>query len=116
MTHTHSPATFDETFFASAKVKSDKPVSVELAGYGADVYGWHGPNASAALGDDACAEAAHKEACIMNVCTCATSEFGDTNVRCKEFSLEGDSAHAWDALLAGLLEAPLQTPRPNTCA
>ena len=95
----------------------EKMVSVELAGYGAaGLSAHHVPNASASLGSDACAEAAHKEACIMNVCTCATSEFGDTNVRCKEFSLEGDSAHAWDALLAGLLEAPLQTPRPNTSA
>ena len=48
--------------------------------------------------DDACAEAANKEKCIMNVRTCATSESGDANVgnKSSEFSLEGDSAHAWN--------------------
>jgi len=93
----------------------EKMVSVELAGYGAaGSSAHHVPNASASLGSDACAEAAHKEACIMNECPCATSESGDANVRRKanklsEFSLEGDSAHAWDegvALHAGLLEPP----------
>ncbi|EOD32290.1 hypothetical protein EMIHUDRAFT_231037 [Emiliania huxleyi CCMP1516] len=93
----------------------EKLVSVELAGYGAaGSSAHHVPNASASLGSDACAEAAHKEACIMNECPCATSESGDANVRRKanklsEFSLEGDSAHAWDegvALHAGLLEPP----------
>ena len=55
----------------------------------------------------------------MNECPCATSESGDANVRRKanklsEFSLEGDSARAWDegvALHAGLLEPPLGSDR-----
>ena len=92
--------------------RSEKMVSVELAGAGAaGSSAHHAPNASASLAGDACAEA-HK--CTMNECPCATSESGDANVRRKanklsEFSLEGDSAHAWDegvALHAGLLEPP----------
>ncbi|EOD41030.1 hypothetical protein EMIHUDRAFT_108214 [Emiliania huxleyi CCMP1516] len=74
--------------------RSEKMVSVELAGAGAaGSSAHHAPNASASL---AGAEA-HK--CTMNECPCATSESGDANVCCKdnklsEFSIEGDSARA----------------------
>ena len=77
--------------------RSEKMVSVELAGAGAaGSSAHHAPNASASLGGDACAEA-HK--CTMHECPCATSESGDATVCCKdnklsEFSIEGDSARA----------------------
>ena len=62
---------------------AEKMVSVELAGAGAaGSSAHHAPNASASLGEDACAEAAKRENCVMNVCACATSESWDASGTC----------------------------------
>ena len=62
---------------------AEKMVSVKLAGAGAaGLHEWHGPNASASLGEDACAEAAKRENCVMNECACATSESWDASGTC----------------------------------
>ncbi|EOD34687.1 hypothetical protein EMIHUDRAFT_122743, partial [Emiliania huxleyi CCMP1516] len=62
---------------------AEKMVSVELAGAGAaGSSAHHAPNASASLGEDACAEAAKRENCVMNECACATRESWDASGTC----------------------------------
>jgi len=106
-------------------------MSVQLTGAGAFVSsGWHGPNASASLGDDAFAEAVNKEKRVMNVCTCMTCDSGHVNAGCdtlgvpntcrdnkwSDFSLEGGSAHAWDEGVALLIYPQEETlPPSGTC-
>ena len=61
----------------------EKMVSVKLAGAGAaGSSAHHVPNASASLGEDACAEAAKRKKCVMNECACATSESWDASCTC----------------------------------
>ncbi|EOD15806.1 hypothetical protein EMIHUDRAFT_119243 [Emiliania huxleyi CCMP1516] len=62
---------------------AEKMVSVELAGAGAaGSSAHHAPSASASLGEDACAEVAKSEKCVMNECACATSESWDASGTC----------------------------------
>jgi len=96
--------------------RGEKMVSVELAGAGAaGSSAHHAPNASASFGEDACAEAVKKRACMLNVyvnvCMCVVCESEDALDTCKdekysEFSLEGDSAHSDEvaSLYTGLLD------------